>query len=97
MLPHPKKKFNPMLMKVIFISVGLHVIAGFIAGVITVAHIVIQEETQFEEPPAVEEVEPPKQVKVQIKPQRPTQQPINNLRMRPVANIAVAAPFLTSC
>ncbi|MBL6913518.1 MAG: hypothetical protein ISR40_07670 [Puniceicoccaceae bacterium] len=91
MLPPPKKKkFNPMLMNVILISGGVHLLAILILGGITVVKFVIPEEAQFEEPPAVEEVEPPKEVKVQIKPQRPTQQPISNLRMRPVANIAVA-------
>ena len=81
---------NPLLMKVIVISVGVHVIAGFIAGIITVANIVIQAETQFEEPPAVVEETPPPEVKVQIRPPAPQMQPMNNLRMRPVANIAVA-------
>ena len=81
---------NPLLMKVIIISVGIHVIAGFIAGVITIANIVIPEETQFEEPPAIAEEEPPPPVKVQIKPQQPKQQQARSLTMRPVANIAVA-------
>ena len=91
MLPPPqKKKINPLLMKVIVISVGIHVIAGFIAGIITVAKIVIQEDAQFEEPPAVVEEEPPPPVKVQIKPQQPKQQQAQRLTMRPVANIAVA-------
>lgn len=88
--PDKKKKINPLLMKVIFISVGIHVIAGFIAGIITVANIVIQAETQFEEPPAVVEEPPPTEVKVQIRPQTPQVQPMNQLRMRPVANIAIA-------
>ena len=91
MLPPTKqKKMNPLLMKVIVISVGIHVIAGFVAGVITVANIVIQEDAQFEEPPAVVEEEPPPPVKVQIKPQQPKQQQAQRLSMRPVANIAVA-------
>lgn len=81
---------NPMLLKVIFISIALHVVAGFVAGVITIANIVIPEETQFEEPPAVVEEEPPPPVKVQIKPQAPKQEPSQRLTMRPVANIAVA-------
>ena len=88
--PTNKKKMNPLLMKVIIISVGIHVIAGFIAGIITIANIVIPEETQFEEPPAVVEEEPPPPVKVQIKPQQPKQQASQRLTMRPVANIAVA-------
>ncbi len=85
-----KKQFNPMLMKVIIVSVGLHVIAGFVAGVITIANVVIKEEAQFDEPPAVEQEEPPPEVKVEIKPQAPQQNMQQQLRMRPVANIAVA-------
>ena len=81
---------NPLLMKVIVISVGVHVIAGFIVGIITVANIVIQADAQFEEPPAVVEETPPPEVKVQIRPPVAQVQPMNNLRMRPVANIAVA-------
>lgn len=79
-----------MLAKVIFISIGMHVIAGFIAGVITIATHVIKEDTQFEEPPAVVEETPPAEVKVEIKPQVPSPKPMSQLRMRPVANIAVA-------
>lgn len=91
MIPIEKKrKMNPLLMKVIVISVGIHIIAGFIAGVITVANIVIQEDAQFEEPPAVEEVEPPKEVKVQIQQSAPKNMQSQSLTMRPVANIAVA-------
>ena len=85
-----KQKLNPLLLKVIFISVGMHVIAGLIAGVITVAKIVMPEDAQFEEPPAVVEDEPPPSVKVQIKPQQPKQQQAQHVGMRPVANIAVA-------
>jgi len=91
MLPvEQKRKMNPMLMKVIVVSVLVHVVFAFVAGVITVANIVIQEDAQFEEPPAVEEVEPPKEVKVQIKPQQTPKMQSQNLKMRPVANIAVA-------
>ena len=90
MLPPPqKRKMNPMLMKVIVISVVLHVGAAFVAGVITVATIVIQEDAQFEEPPAVVEEEPPPPVKVKIKPPPPKQQP-RALSMKPIANIAIA-------
>lgn len=89
-VPQKKKKMNPMLMKVIIISVLIHVAAGFVAGVITIATHVIQEDTQFEEPPAIQEEEPPPEVKVQIKPQQPKMQPAQRLTMRPVANIAVA-------
>ncbi|WP_162027103.1 MULTISPECIES: hypothetical protein [unclassified Lentimonas] len=89
MLPPPRKrKMNPMLMKVILISVVLHVGAAFVAGVIKVATIVIQEDTQFEEPPVIVEKEPPPPVKVKIKPPPPKQQP-RALSMRPIANIAI--------
>ena len=79
-----------MLMKVIVISVLVHVVAAFVAGVITVATHVMQEDAQFEEPPAVVVEEPPAEVKVQIRPQQPRQQLAQTLTMRPVANIAVA-------
>ena len=36
-----KKKMNPMLMKVIVASVLVHVVGAFIAGVVTIATIVI--------------------------------------------------------
>ena len=85
-----KKKMNPLLMKVIGISVGIHVIAGVILGGITIVKYVIPDDAQFEEPPGVVEETPPPEVKVQIRPPAPQQQPLNNLRMRPVANIAVA-------
>ena len=85
-----KKKVNPLLMKVVVISVLVHVVAAFVAGVVTITTYVIQEEMQFEEPPAVVEEEPPREVKVQIRPQQPRQEQAQRLRMRPVANIAVA-------
>jgi hypothetical protein len=91
MLPESKKKkINPLLMKVIVISVAIHVIAAAILGGITIVKYVIPDDAQFEEPPAVVEEAPPPEVKVQIRPPAPQQQPMNNLRMRPVANIAVA-------
>ena len=46
-----KKKINPMLLKVIVISVLLHVVAGFLAGVITIATHIIKEDAMFDEPP----------------------------------------------
>lgn len=86
-----RKKFNPMLFRVILFSVGLHVLAGFVAGVITIANVVIKEQAQFEEPPVVEQEEPPLEVKVEIRPEPPKPQNIQQqLSMRPVANIAVA-------
>ena len=63
-----RPKINPMLLKVIIISVFLHIVAGFIAGVVTIATNVIKEDAQFEEPPVMEEQEPPKEVKIEIKP-----------------------------
>lgn len=87
----PKRKINPVLMKVIVISVLLHVIAGFVAGLVTIATYVIKEETFFEEPPAVEEEQAPPDVKIEIKPQvAPAVQPLKNLKMRQVGNISVA-------
>ena len=91
MLPATKKKkMNPLLMKVIIISVLAHLMAGFILGSYIVVKAVLPSEAQFEEPPAVVEEEPPPPVKVQIKPQQPKQQQSQSLSMRPVANIAVA-------
>lgn len=90
--PTKETKLNPILLKVIIISVLVHVVAAFVAGVVTIATHVMQEDAQFEEPPAVQEEEPPKEVKVVIKPQRPKQaMPMSHLQMRPVANISVAA------
>ena len=78
-----------MLFKVISISVLIHVIAAFVAGIVTVATHVMKEEAQFEEPPVVAEEELPPEVKIKITEQIP-QQPIQQLQLRPVANIAVA-------
>ena len=82
---------NPMLMKVIVVSVLVHVIAGFLAGVITIATHIIKEDTMFDEPPPVQEEQPPPEVKVQIKPQKaPPEQPLQKLKMKQVNNIAIA-------
>lgn len=78
-----------MLMKIIFISVALHIVAGFVAGIIKVATIVIQDDAQFEEPPAVVEEEPPPEVKVKLSAPSPKLQP-QALALKPIANIAVA-------
>ena len=88
--PTKKKKMNPLLMKVIVISLAVHLLAGLILGSYIVVKAVIPSEAQFEEPPAVEEVEPPKEVKVQIKQQQAPKMQPQSLTMRPVANIAVA-------
>jgi len=86
---YSKRSINPMLFKVISISVLIHVIAAFVAGIVTVATHVMKEEAQFEEPPVVTEEEPPPEVKIKIIEQIP-QQPLQQLQLRPVANIAVA-------
>jgi hypothetical protein len=80
---------NPMLMKVIFISVAIHLLAGLILGSITIYKHVAPSEAQFEEPPPIDQEEPPPPVKIQIKPQQPKEQQAQRLSMRPVANIAV--------
>ncbi len=87
-----KRKINPMLMNVIIVSALIHVAAGVILGGITIVRYVIPDDTKFEEPPVVEEEAPPPEVKVDIK-QRPPQldQSLNNLKMREVGNISVAA------
>jgi hypothetical protein len=92
MISQPKKrKLNPMLLNVLFISGGLHALALLVLGSITVYKYIIPDDATFEEPPAVEEVEPPKQVTIEIKPQaRPQPQAMQNLSMRQVGNIAVA-------
>ena len=90
-LENRKKKLNPMLMKVIFISVLLHVVVGVAAGFITIATKVFQEDAQFEEPPPIEEETPPAEVKISIAPQNVAQpQTLQNLKIKQVGNIAVA-------
>lgn len=85
-----KKKLNPMLLNVLLISGGLHLLALFILGGITIVKFIIPDEAEFEEPPVIVEEEPPPEVKIEIQ-QKPTQQPsqLNNLQMKPVSNIAV--------
>ncbi|WPJ96180.1 hypothetical protein SH580_00505 [Coraliomargarita algicola] len=92
MISKPKKrKMNPMLLNVLLISGGVHAVALFILGSITVYKYIIPDEAQFEEPAVVEQVEPPKEVKVEIKQQAaPQNQPLNKLRMKQVGNISVA-------
>ena len=86
-----KRKMNPKLMKVIIVSVLLHIAAGFIAGVVTIATHVIKESAQFEEPPVVEEEALPVNVKVEIRQQAPVVTPLQNLKVQTVSNIAVSA------
>lgn len=83
---------NPMLLNVLLISGGIHVVALFILGGITVYNYIIPDEAQFEEPPEMVEETPPPDVKVEIKPQAaPQQQAMQNLRMKQVGNISVDA------
>ncbi|MDP4777258.1 MAG: hypothetical protein NWR76_04870 [Opitutales bacterium] len=92
MITEPKKrKINPMLLNVILISLLLHVVAIFILGSITIIKYIIPDDAKFEEPPVIEEIEPPKEVKIEIKQQAaPQNQPMNNLRMKQVGNIAIS-------
>ena len=92
MITHQKKrKINPMLLNVLLISVGIHVVALFILGSITVYKYIIPDEAQFEEPSPVAEEQPPPEVKIEIKQQPPKQQAMQSLRMKQVGNIAVSA------
>ena len=92
MITHQKKrKINPMLLNVLLISLGVHVVALFILGSITVYKYIIPDEAQFEEPSPVAEEQPPPEVKIEIKQQPPKQQAMQSLRMKQVGNIAVSA------
>lgn len=91
MLPSTrKKKINSLLVKVIIISVGLHVIVGFIAGIIKVATIIAQPDAQFEVPPAVVEEELPVPVNMAIQLQKPKPPQIQNLSTNKVGEIRVS-------
>ena len=86
-----KFRLNPLLLKVLIISGLVHVVAILVLGGITIVRYVISDEVAFEEPPAVEQEEPPPDVKIDINPRQPPQdQPLQNLRMKQVGNIAVA-------
>lgn len=90
--PKQKKKMNPMLINVLIISGAAHVLALLVLGGITVVKYIIPDDAEFEEPAVIEQVEPPKEVKVDIKPPAPTpQKQMSNLRMRPMANIAISS------
>jgi hypothetical protein len=89
--PQKKRKINPMLLNVLLISGGVHAVALFILGSITVYKHIIPDEAQFEEPSPVVEEQPPPEVKIEIKQQPPKQQAMQSLRMRQVGNIAVSA------
>lgn len=92
MITHQKKrKINPILLNVLLISGGVHAVALFILGSITVYKYIIPDEAQFEEPSPVAEEQPPPEVKIEIKQQPPKQQAMQSLRMKQVGNIAVSA------
>ena len=80
-----------MLLNVLLISGGVHAVALFILGSITVYKYIIPDEAQFEEPSPVIEEQPPPEVKIEIKQQPPKQQAMQSLRMKQVGNIAVSA------
>lgn len=78
-------------MNVLLISLGVHLLAGFILGSWVIVQYVIPDEAQFEEPPSIQEEAPPPDVKVEIKPQaKPRNQALQNLQIKQVGNIAVA-------
>ena len=79
-----------MLMKIIFISVALHIVAGFVAGIIKVATIIAQPDAQFEVPPAVVEEELPVPVNMAIQLQKPIPPQIQNLSTNKVGEIRVS-------
>ena len=90
-IPQKKRKINPILLNVLLISGGVHAVALFILGSITVYKFIIPDEAQFEEPSPVVEEQPPPEVKIEIKQQPPKQQAMQSLRMKQVGNIAVSA------
>jgi hypothetical protein len=90
-IPQKKRKINRILLNVLLISGGVHAVALFILGSITVYKYIIPDEAQFEEPSPVVEEQPPPEVKIEIKQQPPKQQAMQSLRMKQVGNIAVSA------
>lgn len=84
-----RRKMNPMLLNVLIVSAAIHVLGLFILGGITVVRYIIPDEAQFEEPPEVNEEKPPPEVKIEIKP-KPEIEPMRDLRMKKIGNIAVA-------
>lgn len=80
-----------MLLNILLISGGVHAVALFILGSITVYKYIVPDEAQFEEPSPVVEEQPPPEVKIEIKQQPPKQQAMQSLRMKQVGNIAVSA------
>ena len=84
-----------MLINVLLISGGIHALAIFILGGITIYKYIIPDEAQFEEAPEIAEERPPPDVKVEIKPQAPPPQATQSLRMKQVGNIAVSVLMST--
>lgn len=81
-----------MLLNVLLISVAVHVLALVVFGGMIAVKYIIPDDAEFEEPPAIEKVEPPKEVRVEITPPAPTpQKQLASLRMRPMANIAISS------
>jgi len=76
-------------MNVLLISGFVHVAAIVILGGITIVKFIIPDDTSFEEPPAIEEIEPPKDVKVEIKQSAPKNLNTRNLQVKQVGNIAI--------
>ncbi|WPJ96144.1 hypothetical protein SH580_00325 [Coraliomargarita algicola] len=90
-MPLPKKKMNPMLLKVLVVSGLAHLVLGVILGSFTVYRYIVPDEAKFEEPPSVVEEAPPPDVRIEIKPQAaPQPQAMNRLKMRQLGNIAIA-------
>ena len=85
-----KAKLNPVLAKVIIISLLIHVVLGVVASFVSIAHHVIKDRAAFEEPPLSVDEKPPAEVKVMLDVSKPSIPQLQNLSLRPVSNIAVA-------
>lgn len=86
-----KPKLNPMLLKVIGISLALHLIAALIFGSMTIIKHIRPSDTQFQEPPPIAEETPPVEVKIKL-PQNNQHKNsgIQNLRTKQIGNITLA-------
>ena len=78
-----------MLMSVLLISGGIHLLLLFILGGITVVKYMTPTEAQFDEPPVISEIEPPPDLKIEIRQQTPPSQSMQRMQMQQIANIAV--------
>jgi hypothetical protein len=84
-----KTKVNSTLLKVLCISLLVHVVFAFLAGLVTIANYVIKEQQFFDSPPMTVE-KPPPEIKIEIKPRNTKKmQPERNFRMREVGNISI--------